>query len=210
MDQTSSPTNVVLLTERTIHKDPIAQFNLWYEDAVNAKIPLPNAMTLATASAEGKPSARIVLLKEVADERFIFYTNYMSRKSRELKKNPFACLVFYWSILDRQVRIEGSVDEVSAEESDRYFQTRPRDSQIGALASPQSERLPDRATLEARYKTVAMEYEGKPIPRPAHWGGFRLKPSQIEFWQNREARLHDRFLYTRTTGEEWTLERLAP
>jgi len=166
-------------------------------------------MSLATVSAEGKPSGRIVLLRGVDDRGFVFYTNYNSRKSKELEATPHAALTFFWLGLERQVRIEGQVSRVSPEESDAYFQTRPRGSQIGALASPQSEFLKSREALEENVSKVTASFEGKEIPRPSHWGGYRIQPHRIEFWDNRSNRLHDRIVYI-ANNNGWTVERLAP
>ena len=172
-------------------------------------MPYHDAMSLATVSAEGKPSGRIVLLRGVDDRGFVFYTNYNSRKSKELEATPHAALTFFWLGLERQVRIEGQVSRVSPEESDAYFQTRPRGSQIGALASPQSEFLKSREALEENVRNVTASFEGKEIPRPSHWGGYRIQPHRIEFWDNRSNRLHDRIVYI-AINNGWTVERLAP
>jgi pyridoxamine 5'-phosphate oxidase len=198
------------LDERTINPDPIAQFRQWFDDAVKEKILLPEAMTLATASPDGRPSARVVLHKDVDTQGFVFYTNYNSRKGKVLSANPLAALVFYWEALRRQIRIEGAVRKVSPEESDRYFASRPRESQISALISPQGEVVSGRSELERLAREAETRYEGKPVPRPAHWGGYRLKPEKIEFWQGREARLHDRILYELQSDGSWRLSRLAP
>ena len=198
------------LDERTINPNPLAQFRQWFDEAVNAKILLPEAMTLATASPEGKPTARVVLYKDVDEQGFIFYTNYNSRKGKILSANPFGALVFYWEALQRQIRIEGALTKVSPGESDQYFATRPRDSQISALISSQSEVVTCRKELERLAAEAVKRYEGKSIPRPAHWGGYRLKPAHIEFWQGREARLHDRILYELQRDGTWKISRLAP
>jgi pyridoxamine 5'-phosphate oxidase len=166
-------------------------------------------MTLATADASGHPSARIVLLKGVSESGFVFYTNYLSRKSKEISENPFASLVFYWPTLERQVRVEGELEKVSSEESDEYFASRARGSQLGAWASLQSQTLPDRKILEDRVRQIIECYEGEDVPRPENWGGFRLKPSLIEFWQGRADRLHDRERYRRK-GDQWEVDRLFP
>ncbi|HKR61965.1 MAG TPA: pyridoxamine 5'-phosphate oxidase, partial [Pyrinomonadaceae bacterium] len=173
---------------------------------------MADAMTLCTATAAGKPSARMVLLKGVDEAGFVFYTNYRSRKARELDANPFAALVFYWEPLERQVRVEGRVSRTSAAESDRYFQTRPRESQLGAIASPQSEVIPSRSVLEKNFERLEAEFrdESLPIERPAHWGGYRLVADRIEFWKSRPGRLHDRLLYERQPDGSWRLTRLAP
>lgn len=197
------------LDEKTIDPDPIEQFQTWFADAVAAKLPLPEAMTLATATPDGKPSARMVLLKQVDEAGFVFFTNYNSVKARQLDANPFAALVFYWSKLDRQVRVEGSVTKTSAEESCEYFGTRPRESQIGAWASAQSEAIESRGILEQRAQDLETLYSDREIDCPEHWGGYRLKPERIEFWKSRIGRLHDRLLYQRV-GDVWTITRLAP
>ncbi len=196
--------------EQSVRPDAIAQFRLWYNDAIRAAIPHADAMTLATASPDGKPSARVVLLKEASERGFVFFTNYHSRKGIELTQNPWATLVFYWRELERQVRIEGSIEKVSPEESDRYFRTRPRESQLGAAASDQSSVLSSRKELEERFNDLDAKYKGKEIPRPEHWGGFRLKPIRIEFWKGRPSRLHDRILYERSSQTGWKISRLAP
>lgn len=197
------------LDEKTIDPDPITQFQTWLNDAFTAKLPLPEAMTLATATPEGMPSARMVLLKQVDHDGFVFFTNYNSAKARQLDTNPNAALVFYWAQLDRQVRVEGSVTRTSAEESREYFATRPRESQIGAWASEQSEAIASRAALEERAGELEERYRDQEVDRPEHWGGYRLKPERIEFWKSRIGRLHDRLLYQRA-GDSWTITRLAP
>ena len=197
------------LDETTIDPDPIEQFQTWLNEAFAAKLPLPEAMTLATATPDGKPSARMVLLKQVDHDGFVFYTNYNSVKARQLDANPYAALVFYWAQLDRQVRVEGSVSKTSAEESRDYFATRPRESQIGAWASEQSETIANRAVLEERALELEKMYFDREVDRPEHWGGYRLKPERIEFWKSRIGRLHDRIVYQRQ-GDSWTITRLAP
>ena len=197
------------LDEKTIDRDPIKQFQTWFSDAFEAKLPLPEAMTLATATRDGKPSARMVLLKQVDHDGFVFYTNYNSAKSEQLDANPYAALVFYWPKLDRQVRIEGSISKTSREESLAYFATRPRESQIGAWASEQSEVIESREVLEQRAEELEKQYRDREIDCPEHWGGYRLKPERIEFWKSRIGRLHDRILYQRE-GDSWTITRLAP
>jgi len=198
------------LDENTINRDPIKQFQAWFKDAIDAKLPLPEAMTLATATPEGKPSARMVLLKQVDDDGFVFFTNYNSAKAAQLDANPFAALVFYWSRLDRQVRVEGSVVRTSAQESRDYFKTRPRESQIGAWASAQSEVISSREFLEQRAQELEAFYGNREIDCPEHWGGYRLKPERIEFWKGRLGRLHDRILYELDSSGTWTISRLAP
>ncbi|HVR42173.1 MAG TPA: pyridoxamine 5'-phosphate oxidase [Thermoanaerobaculia bacterium] len=192
-----------------LHPDPIRQFARWFQDAVDAQLPLSEGMTLATVDAEGRPSARVVLLKTFDERGFAFFTNYLSRKARELEARPDAALCFWWPPLGRQVRIEGRAERVSAEESDVYFATRPRGSQIGAWASDQSATIPDRRVLETKAEELIRRFEGRAIPRPPHWGGFRVVPRSIEFWHNQDDRLHDRFLYTRNR-DGWIVERLAP
>lgn len=195
------------LNETDIAADPFLQFRLWFDEAVRAELPTPNAMTLATATASGRPSARIVLLKGVDHGGFVFYTSYASRKGRELADNAQAALVFYWGELERELRIEGGVAKVSAAESDAYFDRRPLGSRHAAIASPQSDAVADRAALEQRFAEAAKL--GDSPRRPAHWGGYRLTPLSLEFWQGRPNRLHDRLLYT-LTGNTWTISRLAP
>ena len=198
------------LDETSMDRDPIKQFQLWFNDAIDAKIYLPDAMTLATATPDGKPSARMVLLKQVDQDGFVFFTNYNSAKAVQLDANPLAALVFYWSKLDRQVRVEGSVVRTSTEESYEYFRTRPRESQIGAWASAQSEVITGRDVLEQRARELEEKYLDLEIDCPEHWGGYRLRPERIEFWKSRVGRLHDRILYERRSGDDWTLSRLAP
>ena len=196
------------LSEKEADRDPFAQFERWMRDAIDAGLPLANAMTLATVSAQGTPDARAVLLKGIDGGGFVFYTNYLSRKGRQLDANRAACLVFLWSAIERQVRIEGPVEKIDAAESDAYFASRPLGARIAAWASAQSERVADRAALERSLQQMR-ERHGDDPPRPPHWGGYRLTPSAIEFWQGRENRLHDRLLYRNAQGA-WTIERLAP
>jgi pyridoxamine 5'-phosphate oxidase len=193
---------------RELDPDPLAQFRAWLAEAEDADLPLPEAMTLATASADGSPSARIVLLKRL-DTGFVFHTNYRSRKGRELEGGARAALVFYWQPFGRQVRIEGTVERVTSEESAEYFASRPRGAQLGAWASPQSEPIGSRTELEERLETETARYEGREVPLPPFWGGYRLVPERIEFWQHGDDRLHDRLLYERD-GDGWRLTRLAP
>jgi pyridoxamine 5'-phosphate oxidase len=201
---------VETLDERGVDHNPIRLFQRWFDAAIASGSRLPDAMTLATASKDGTPSARMVLLKQVDEDGFVFYTNYNSPKARQLDENPRAALVMYWVQLDRQVRVEGNVERVSAAESDEYFSTRPRESQIGALASPQSEVIESREFLEQRFRDLDQIYRERKVDRPEHWGGYRLKPVRIEFWQNRPGRLHDRIVYDRQSDRSWTIKRLAP
>jgi len=196
------------LAEADCDADPMRQFERWFADALRAQLPLPNAMTLATVGPDGAPSARIVLLKGIERGGFSFYTNYRSRKARELEGRAAACLVFMWSALERQVRIDGTVERVTPEESDAYFASRPLGARLSAWASPQSDEVPDRAVLE-RAMDEARRRHGDSPPRPPHWGGYRLLAREFEFWQGRADRLHDRLRYRRA-GERWTIERLAP
>ncbi len=199
------------LNEQNCNPNPILQFEAWMKDAQAAHLKEPNAMTLATATPEGLPSARVVLLKEVSDAGFVFYTNYASRKSRELEANPFAALTFYWPELERQVRVEGQVRRVAREQSEAYFKTRPRGSRLGAWASHQSEIVPNRETLLAKLQELEAAYAlADDIPAPEFWGGYCLKPDTIEFWKGRPNRLHDRLRYRKKGEQEWTIERLSP
>ncbi len=197
------------LDENSVDTDPIRQFQFWFEQALDAQLPEPNAMTVATVDAEGRPSARILLIKGVDERGFVFYTNYESRKGRELAGNPYASLLFHWIELERQVRIEGVIEKTNAEQSDAYFTSRPLGSRIGAWASEQSREIATRGELEAREKAFAERFGENP-PRPPHWGGYRLVPDRIEFWQGRPSRLHDRLLYTRQTDNRWQISRLSP
>lgn len=195
--------------EEVAHPHPFSQFAHWFDQAVEAGINEPNAMALATAGSDGKPSARVVLLKALDELGFVFYTNYGSQKGQQLQANPYASMVFLWLDLQRQVRVEGYVEKVSPEESDAYFSVRPKSSQIGAHVSPQSQVIPNRRFLEQRYLALEKEFASKEVPRPENWGGYRLIPERVEFWQGRQSRLHDRLLYERKS-ESWTIKRLAP
>ncbi|MCK8490451.1 MULTISPECIES: pyridoxamine 5'-phosphate oxidase [Spirosoma] len=192
-----------------VSPDPVAQFQVWFNAALAAGVPEPNAMYVSTVTAEGRPDGRIVLLKDVSEAGFVFYTNYESRKGHELTNHPFATLTFFYQELERQIRIEGRVEKVSPEESDAYFNSRPRGSQIGAWVSHQSSVIENRAVLEARQQELEAQFADKPVPRPPHWGGFRVVPDAIEFWQGRPSRLHDRIRY-RKEADNWLIERLAP
>lgn len=198
------------LDESIVDADPVRQFHLWFDEAVHAEQPDPEAMTLATVGAEGRVSARVVLLKGCDERGFVFYTNYESRKSTELTGRSWAALTFYWMTLNRQVRIEGRVERAPDDEADAYFATRPRGSQLGAWASPQSRVISGRAELESRMEEIERRFRDRIVPRPANWGGFLVHPESIEFWQGRESRLHDRIFYTRTEDGAWRIERLAP
>ena len=198
------------LNEKSIASDPFIQFGIWYREAHGMNIPFPEAMTLSTVSADWKPSARVVLLRGYDEKGFIFYTNYSSRKGREISQNKNASLNFFWRELNRQVRIEGELEKVPVELSDKYFSGRPRGSQIGAWASDQSSVIESRDFLVMKEKKFKNEFKEKDIPRPSHWGGYRLKPQKIEFWQARLNRLHDRILYTLKEDGNWEMQRLAP
>ncbi|RMF23675.1 MAG: pyridoxamine 5'-phosphate oxidase [Cyanobacteria bacterium J083] len=198
------------LNENDVDSNPFKQFSLWFNQALEVKILEPNAMTLATASPDGKPHARIVLLKSFDERGFVFYTNYQSNKGKQLSANPHAALVFWWAELERQVRIEGKVNQVSAQESDAYFYSRPIGSQLGAWVSAQSQVISDRQILETKLAQLEQKYANQPIPRPPYWGGYRLSPESIEFWQGRPNRLHDRLLYRLVKPASWTIERLSP
>jgi pyridoxamine 5'-phosphate oxidase len=199
-----------VLEEGDLLSSPILQFTRWFDDARAAKVPEPNAMTLATVGLGGGPSARIVLLKEWDDRGFTFHTNYNSRKSRELAANPRAALCIHWQPLERQVRIEGVVERVTAEESERYFRTRPVAAQIGAWVSQQSSPIASREELERLNRELTERFADGPVPRPEHWGGLRVVPDAVEFWQGRPSRLHDRILYTRQPDGSWNRQRLSP
>jgi pyridoxamine 5'-phosphate oxidase len=198
------------LNEKKMHADAIQQFQEWWSEALKSEIVEPNAMTLATASSDGLPSARIVLLKDFDKKGFVFYTNYNSFKGQQLAENPRACVVFFWKELERQVRITGLIAKVSAAESDEYFNIRPEGSRIGAIASPQSQVIENREWLESEVQEVEKKFASDSIKRPEHWGGYRLMPAIIEFWQGRPNRLHDRIQYTLDEAGSWKIERLAP
>lgn len=197
------------LDEQSVLKDPLQQFEQWFQDATDAGLPEVNAMTLATCGIDFKPSARIVLLKGLEGGNFTFYTNYNSRKGKELLWNPYAALLFFWNELHRQVRIEGRIEKLTPEESSAYFNNRPEGSKLGALASPQSEVIESRKVLEEKLEQLKAEFSGKNISRPLHWGGYKVIPNSIEFWQGRDNRLHDRILFIRI-DDSWKIERLAP
>ena len=197
------------LTETDVLDDPIAQFGKWFDEALHAKVNEPNAMSVATVDGDGRPSSRIVLIKQFDAHGFTWYTNYASQKGQQLDGNPHAALLFFWSELERQVRIEGTVVKTSGEESDRYFYSRPLKSQIGAIASQQSTPIANRAQMEANYDAAAAA-SGEHAVRPAHWGGYRLDPVRIEFWQGRRSRFHDRIVYVKQADGSWAKERLQP
>lgn len=198
-----------LLPER-MDADPIKQFVRWFQVAEEAEVPMPNAMTLATTGLQGKPSARMVLLKGVDERGFLFFTNYASRKAEELEESRSAALVFYWSALSRQVRVEGAVERLDSEESDLYFANRPRGYKIEAHASQQSQVIESRDFLDQQFAVLSREFAGKEVPRPPGWGGYLVVPKQLEFWQEGENRLHDRLRYRRNDTKQWVIERLAP
>jgi len=198
------------LLEKDLAKNPFRQFERWFQEAEAAKIPEPNAMTLATTGRDGRPAARTVLLKGCDGRGFVFYTNYESRKGRELDAQPRAALLFPWVAMERQITVEGAVARVTREESAAYFHSRPRASQLAAWASPQSTAVAGRAVIEESYRVIDKKYEGREVPLPPNWGGFRLAPETVEFWQGRRSRLHDRLRYRRAPGGDWVLERLAP
>ncbi len=202
--------NQSVLLEKDLDSDPIRQFLSWFEEASQTAVAESNAMTLATATPDGRPSARMVLLRGVDDRGFAFFTNYESRKARELEANPHAALVFFWHELERQVRVEGRVERVAGSESDEYFRSRPLGARIGAWASPQSKVVAGREVLESRFGELESQYPQGEVPRPNNWGGYRLIPESIEFWQGRPNRLHDRLRYTKRETGGWLIERLAP
>ncbi|MEM1138103.1 MAG: pyridoxamine 5'-phosphate oxidase [Bacteroidota bacterium] len=189
--------------------DPITQFKKWFREVLAAEVPEPNAMNVATVSNDGHPTSRILLLKGIEDEGFVFYTNYLSRKGNELSNNPNVCLNFFWAELERQVRIEGKAEKVTSDTSDVYFNSRPRGSQIGAHVSPQSQKLENREVLIEKEKALVKEFADRDVPRPQHWGGYHVTPTLVEFWQGRPSRLHDRVVYI-WNDRQWEISRLAP
>lgn len=193
-----------------VHPEPVRQFQQWFEEAIRSQVPEPNAMTLSTVSREGKPAARIVLLKGIENNAFVFYTNYHSRKGHEIEACPYVAMTFFWPQLERQVRIEGKVTKISEERSLAYFHSRPRNSQIGAWVSLQSQPIADRTVLDRRQQEFLKKFEGQVIPKPDHWGGYAVKPNSMECWQGRPSRLHDRILYTLQPDNTWKVERLSP
>ncbi len=198
------------LSESDVDRDPVHQFKKWFDAAIHSEVNEPNAMVLSTVSSHHLPSSRVVLLKDIVAEGLVFFTNYESRKGEEMKANPHAALLFFWPELQRQVRIEGVIDFVSGADSDEYFQSRPKGSRIGALASPQSHEIPNRSFLENRVEELERQYNGSDtVPRPSHWGGYLLKPIYFEFWQGRASRLHDRIVYKKVS-DSWTITRIAP
>jgi pyridoxamine 5'-phosphate oxidase len=198
------------LFEKDVDADPIKQFEIWWGQALQSGIDEPNAMTVATSSASGKPSARIMLLKAIKNNGFVFFSNYQSRKGKQIDDNPFVSLVFFWKELERQVRIEGVIKKISEQESDEYFSKRPLESRIGAWSSPQSEVIKSRDVLEKNVSEYTNKFGSQNIPRPPHWGGYIVNPMLIEFWQGRPGRLHDRLQYTISQSTTWKIERLAP
>ncbi|MBD2136661.1 pyridoxamine 5'-phosphate oxidase [Anabaena sp. FACHB-1237] len=198
------------LNEKDVDHNPFKQFQTWFSQAVEAQLTEPNAMTLATCTPDGQPAARMVLLKDVDEQGFVLFTNYNSHKGQELAINPQAALVFWWAELERQVRVVGTVEKISSAQSDSYFEVRPPKSRLGAWASNQSEVIPSREILEQQLKDFERKYENQEVPRPPHWGGYRVIPTKIEFWQGRSSRLHDRLLYTRLEDGSWKIERLSP
>lgn len=210
LDQLRKDYSKSTLDISTIHKNPFTQFSLWFDEAISSKVLEPNAMNLSTVSVDGRPSGRIVLLKGIEAEKFVFYTNYQSNKGKNLDDNAACALTFFWPELERQVRISGTAERTDAESSEKYFQSRPRASQVGAWASPQDSVIANREILEQRVKEIEKKFEGKhKLPKPNQWGGYAIDPYEIEFWQGRPSRLHDRILFTRVDGN-WQIHRLAP
>ncbi|WP_017729873.1 pyridoxamine 5'-phosphate oxidase [Nafulsella turpanensis] len=202
-------TKRVLNRQETV-ENPIEQFRRWFKEAQEAEVPEINAMNLSTVGKNGRPSARIVLLKDITEKGFVFYTNYQSRKGKELEEHPFAALTFFWPELERQVRVEGKIKKVDQATAEAYFSSRPRGSQLGAWASPQSQEIDKRGLLEVREKEFEERFAENPIPKPEHWGGYELIPDYVEFWQGRSSRLHDRIAYDLVNGTQWQRKRLAP
>ncbi len=200
----------LILSEFDVPPEPLALFTRWLQEATDAQLPEPGAMTLATVTPDGRPAARMVLLRGCDERGLVFFTNYRSDKARDLAVHPQAALVFFWSPLHRQIRVEGAVERVADAESDAYFRSRPRAHRLGAIASPQSEVIAGRDALDRRFAELEAQYAGAEVPRPAHWGGYRVVPERFEFWQGRESRLHDRLRYRRVESGRWLLERLAP
>lgn len=198
------------LLESDVDSNPVKQFEKWWQQAIESGIEEPNAMTLATCTHDGKPSARIVLLKEIKENGFVFFTNYESKKGRELHENPFASLVFFWKELERQVRIDGTIEKIPAKESDDYFSSRPIESRIGAWSSSQSQVIKNREVLDHNVSFFTEKFKDQPIPRPENWGGYILFPSLVEFWQGRPGRLHDRIQFISNEKDSWLIERLSP
>lgn len=198
------------LDPESVSKDPIDQFKEWFQEAFDAELPEPNAMTLSTSDIQGKPSGRIVLLKGVDDKGFVFYTNYQSRKGEDLANNPYASLTFLWLELERQVRVEGAVEKVDGKEADDYFRSRPFGSRISAIVSPQSQPIDSKESLLKEIQKLEATYRDQEVPRPSFWGGYRVKPDMVEFWQGRPNRFHDRIAYYKIEDWEWEIKRLAP
>lgn len=198
------------LLEKDVDANPIKQFKSWWQQAIESKMEEPNAMALSTCDTSGKPSSRIVLLKEIKENGFVFFTNYLSRKGKEIEKNPFVSLLFFWKELERQVRIEGNIKKISAAESDKYFSQRPIESRIGAWSSPQSSVIENREVLKKNVEKYNLKFSAQPIPRPEYWGGYVVSPNLMEFWQGRPGRLHDRLQYSLSENGKWIMNRLAP